>query len=257
MQIGQLAGNFDVAELALALFFVAFLGLVVYLQRESNREGFPLQDLNGNPMSNHGLSGLPRPKTFIMPYGDNVSVPRVERAEVLPPHVGAYFPGGPIAPLGNKLASGLGPAAFASRADVPDRRHTDGTPRIVPTRADPTLSVAVEDVQPIGQPVVAADRIVVGKVHDVWIDRSEAMIRYYEVALLPAFSGRHVLVSNTMVDYGAGGVLIVDSALAAHFADAPGTKSMNEVTLLEEDQITAYFGGGTLYATPARAEPLL
>jgi photosynthetic reaction center H subunit len=30
-----------------------------------------------------------------------------------------------------------------------------------------------------------------------------------------------------------------------------------QVTLLEEDRIAGYFGGGTLYATPARSEPLI
>jgi photosynthetic reaction center H subunit len=27
--------------------------------------------------------------------------------------------------------------------------------------------------------------------------------------------------------------------------------------MLEEERITAYYGGGTLYATPARSEPLI
>ena len=29
------------------------------------------------------------------------------------------------------------------------------------------------------------------------------------------------------------------------------------LTMLEEEKITAYFGAGTLYAIPTRAEPLL
>ena len=31
----------------------------------------------------------------------------------------------------------------------------------------------------------------------------------------------------------------------------------DRVTLLEEEKIAAYYGAGTLYATPARQEPLL
>ncbi|MEO8060469.1 MAG: photosynthetic reaction center subunit H, partial [Burkholderiales bacterium] len=49
----------------------------------------------------------------------------------------------------------------------------------------------------------------------------------------------------------------VRSILAAQFAQVPGTRAPDTVTLLEEDKIMAYYGGGTLYATPDRQEPLL
>ena len=35
------------------------------------------------------------------------------------------------------------------------------------------------------------------------------------------------------------------------------TKLAEQVTLLEEEKIMAYYGAGTLYATPQRQEPLL
>ena len=47
------------------------------------------------------------------------------------------------------------------------------------------------------------------------------------------------------------------AAFLAQFADVPATRNTDKVTLLEEDKITAYYGGGTLYATPDRVEPLL
>ena len=34
-------------------------------------------------------------------------------------------------------------------------------------------------------------------------------------------------------------------------------RSPEEITLLEEEKIMAYFGAGTLYATPDRQEPLI
>jgi photosynthetic reaction center H subunit len=37
----------------------------------------------------------------------------------------------------------------------------------------------------------------------------------------------------------------------------PGTRTPDAVTRLEEEKICAYYGAGTLYATPLRAEPLL
>ena len=49
----------------------------------------------------------------------------------------------------------------------------------------------------------------------------------------------------------------VRAILAEQFAQVPALASPDQITLLEEDRITAYFGGGTLYATPSRSEPLL
>ena len=49
----------------------------------------------------------------------------------------------------------------------------------------------------------------------------------------------------------------MSSILADQFADVPGIKSPDQITLLEEDKVCAYYGGGTLYATPGRAEPRL
>jgi photosynthetic reaction center H subunit len=49
----------------------------------------------------------------------------------------------------------------------------------------------------------------------------------------------------------------VRSIFAKHFADVPGTKNAETITLMEEERIMAYYGAGTLYASPERAEPLL
>ena len=51
--------------------------------------------------------------------------------------------------------------------------------------------------------------------------------------------------------------VIVNSVTAAHFAGAPKPAKKTSITLLEEDKIMGYFGGGHLYATPARQEPLI
>jgi hypothetical protein len=44
--------------------------------------------------------------------------------------------------------------------------------------------------------------------------------------------------------------------LAHQFANVPQTQSPHQITMLEEEKITAYYGAGTLYATPERQEPL-
>jgi photosynthetic reaction center H subunit len=49
----------------------------------------------------------------------------------------------------------------------------------------------------------------------------------------------------------------VHALLAHQFANVPATKSSEQITLLEEEKITAYYGAGTLYATAERQEPLL
>jgi photosynthetic reaction center H subunit len=256
MHIGSFGGNFDVAEVVLATFVLFFLGLVVYLQRESNREGFPLVDTEGRQMASTGLSGIPAPKTFILPHGGTVSAPRSEPRETVSAPAIANFPGAPLEPAGHKLLSGLGPASFANRADVPDLEYFGGTPRIVPMRTDAAYGVDAEGHDPRGYAVAGADRVVAGTIADIWFDRSESVVRYYEIALSPAFSGRHVLVPSTMVDI-QDGLVAVESVVSAQFADVPGTKAMNSITLREEDMICAYYAAGTLYATPARSEPLI
>jgi photosynthetic reaction center H subunit len=48
-----------------------------------------------------------------------------------------------------------------------------------------------------------------------------------------------------------------EALLASQFAGIPQTRDPDSVTFLEEERIISYFGAGTLYATPARAEPLI
>ncbi|NCV58886.1 MAG: hypothetical protein EBW19_02420, partial [Betaproteobacteria bacterium] len=45
--VGAITGYIDVAQVVLYLFWIFFFGLVVYLQREGKREGYPL--LSDNP----------------------------------------------------------------------------------------------------------------------------------------------------------------------------------------------------------------
>jgi photosynthetic reaction center H subunit len=49
----------------------------------------------------------------------------------------------------------------------------------------------------------------------------------------------------------------VNSIYGHHFGAVPGLKHGDQVTLLEEEKIMAYYGAGMLYATPGRQEPML
>lgn len=166
-----------------------------------------------------------------------------------------YSPGSPIQPVGDPLLSGLGPAAFADRADHPDLT-AHGEPKIVPMRVAQDFWVEPRDPDPRGMTMLGADGEAAGVVVDLWIDRSEPQVRYFEVAL--ARAGRSVLVPFAVCRvHERRRTVRTKSILAAQFASVPATASPDQVTLLEEDRIMAYFAGGYLYATAARARPLV
>jgi photosynthetic reaction center H subunit len=156
------------------------------------------------------------------------------------------------------MLAGVGPGSYANRPDVPDHMFETGAPKIVPLRADPAFSLAAEDPDPRGMKVVAADRRVAGVVSDVWVDRSEVVVRYLEIEIPTAKGARRVLAPMPAAKIDAERRRVtIDAILSTQFADVPGTGSDSQVTLLEEDKIAAYYAAGRLYATPARQEPLI
>jgi photosynthetic reaction center H subunit len=170
-----------------------------------------------------------------------------------------HFNGSPLVPTGNPMLAGVGPGAWANRADEPDRT-IHGTAKIVPMRLDPTFSVAKGDPDPRGLPVYALDDQIAGTVMELWVDRAEPQVRYYQVEL--AGGGRHVMLPVGYVQWPNFGLwgndrLLVRAITAAQFADVPALSRDDQITLLEEDKVMAYFAGGHLYATPSRSEPLI
>lgn len=256
---GALTEQIDVAMLAFILFTLFFVGLIAYLHRESKREGYPLVDSVHRPVSK-GLFGMPAPKTYALSDGTSMSAPH-SRDEASPTiaaaqlHVNAGFP---IAPAANASYLGIGPGAYTARRDVPDVTF-EGHDRIVPMRVVSHFEVAPQDVDLRGLTVTGADGAVAGTVKDLWVDRSETTIRYLEVALSEAKGTEpNVLVPIVMADIDKrAGRIMVDAILGAQFSDVPRLKAADRVTLLEEERVMAYFGGGYLYATPSRQEPLL
>jgi len=169
------------------------------------------------------------------------------------------FNGSPLVPTGNPMVDGVGPASWAARADVPDRT-VHGATKIVPMRTADGFSVAEGDPDPRGLPVKACDGQVAGTIADIWVDRSEPQVRYYEVQL--ADGGRHVLLPAGFVQWPNFGLwgndhVIVKAITAAQFAQVPSTRREDEITMLEEERIMAYYAGGHLYATPGRSEPII
>jgi len=105
--------------------------------------------------------------------------------------------------------------------------------------------------------VYGTDDMLGGTVSDVWVDRSEPQIRYLEVETR-GDSPRRVLVPIVFcsIDRLRRDV-VVDAITGEQFGAVPTTANPDLVSLREEDQISAYYGGGTLYATPERLGPIL
>lgn len=259
MQTGAITQYFDIAQITLYGFWIFFAGLVIHLQRESRREGFPLvSDLPGRvPLSE--AADLPAPKRFLLHDGTSVLAPRmgeIEREVKAAPV--ANFPGAPLEPTGDGMIDGVGPASWCNRSDTPDVVWDTGAPRIVPLRVAPDYHVAAEDPNPVGMEVIGCDGLVGGVVRDVWVDRSETVLRFLEVEVTASAGVRHVLVPMTMAVFKARQRQVrVRSITSFQFANVPAIRNPDQVTRLEEDKIYGYFAGGTLYATAARAEPLL
>ena len=255
---GAITGYIDIAQLTLYAFWIFFAGLIFYLRREDKREGYPLLSDRSPNVTVQGFPPLPTPKYFLRASGEVIAVPRPETAAVIQARPAEPWPGAPLVPTGNPLVDAVGPAAYANRADKPENVGLTQEPLLVPLRADPEWFLTTEDPDPRGMTVYGADRLVAGMVTDVWIDRSEAIIRYVEVSIETARGTRSVLAPMTMLKIDRVRRRInVFAITAAQFVDVPATRNPNQVTLLEEDKIMAYFGGGTLYALPSRAEPLL
>lgn len=265
MNAAYIVGTFDVAELAFLLFFGFFIALVFYLNRESRREGYPLEDEDTGKIHPGSLFDAGK-KSFQLPHGRGTYVPEdVARDDINVPAVPAFSAAGaPLVPTGDPMIDGMGPAAWANRSKYPDLTF-DGRPRIVPIAQSHDLIVSPQDPQLIGWDVVAADKQVAGKVTDIWVDQAEHLIRYLEIETT---SGKKVL-APMMVALVHGNSLLgkilpttndepeyveIDAITAAQFENVPALETAGIITRYEEDRIQAYFGGGYMYATPERSE---
>lgn len=254
---GEFIAGIDLVDVSLWLFTLFFLGLIFYLRREDRREGYPLETDTGGKQEASGTFWMPPKKKFNLPHGrgtlDQAFGPRDERSHALKRT--AVWPGAPYEPTGDAMQDGVGPASYAMREDIPDLT-LEGEPRIAPYRVSPGYEVARQDRDPRGMDVVGCDKAVAGKVVDLWVDRSEAIIRYLEVEVAPM---QNVLVPMPFAKVVGGRKpkVVVEAVTASQLRAAPKTRDAVSVTRREEDRISGYYGGGKLYATPDRVEPWL
>lgn len=253
---GAITSYIDVAQIALYAFWIFFAGLIYYLHREDKREGYPLESDRSPHVKVQGWPSVPGPKTFLLRDGRVVSAPNFR---VSPQTLGGApslsHLGAPLEPTGDPMLAAVGPGSYSDRADIEDTT-VEGMPRIVPLRAAPSFEVSVHDRDPRGLPVIGADGVVAGTVRELWVDRAEVLFRYLEVEVPTPNGSRLVLLPVNFARIGDLRVK-VQSILANQFAQVPATRNPDTVTLLEEDKIMGYYGGGVLYATPSRQEPLL
>jgi photosynthetic reaction center H subunit len=253
MGTGAVTQYIDVAQLALYGFWLFFFGLVWYLHRENKREGYPLVDSHNPNYRPQGFPAVPAPKLFKLPHGQGTrAAPRPDQQYELKAAQINPGPGFPLHPTGDPMKDGVGPAAWAIRPEKPDLTH-EGEPRIVPLRVATDWIVESRDPDPRGCNVYGVDGEIGATVTDLWVDRAEPFVRYLELDA----SGRRVLMPMTLAKIKRNGDVYAKSVCAKHFADAPSTADPDQVTLQEEDKISAYYAGGYLYALPERTEPLL
>ncbi len=244
--------NVDIALIALYAFFAFFVGLVIYLQRENQLEGYPLENEDGTLQGSN--IPLRKPKTFILPNRrGEVVIGRPDDRETREFAMEQVGKGGgfPWQPTGDPMKDGIGPAAYALRRDEPEYDgHNE--PKIQPMSKLPDYyHHAGKD--PRGMPVIAGDGEVVGTISDMWLDKPEMLVRYLEVDLGPA-GKRLVPIPLARITWKG---VVVRSIYAEHFPGVPTTASDTQVTKLEEDKICAYYAGGTLYAAKSRTLPQL
>jgi photosynthetic reaction center H subunit len=254
MGTGAITGYIDVAQLVLYAFWIFFFALIFWLHRESKREGYPLESDRSKQIKVVGWPDMPPPKVYRLPHGGGTrEAPRADPSYPLAAEPTGGWLGAPLQPTGNPMIDGVGPAAWAIRPEVPDLNHR-GTPKIVPMRIATDFSVSERDPDPRGKPVYGLDGEIGATVTDIWVDTAEPQIRYLEIQ---TSSGLTLLPINFVRMSRDGERVLVKSIRSDQFASVPGIASMDQITLQEEDKICAYYGGGHLYATPERAEPLI
>ncbi len=252
---GTIIGTVDLAQVSLYLFWLFFAGLVIYLQRENMREGYPLENDDGTPAGNQGPFPLPRQKTFKLPHGrGEVTVPNDDPVDNRPLAMEQVpqSAGSPFEPTGDPMIDGIGPAAWAMRRDEPEL-DGHGHAKIKPMAALDEFSV-VGGKDARGLPVQAHDGPVIGTISDMWVDVPEQLVRYLEIEL--AEGGGKRLAPIQLVRIKSDRVS-VHSLYAKHCANIPTNAAPHQVTMLEEEKISAYWCGGKLYAHRDRLESQL
>ena len=246
----NVVGNLDVALLCVIAFVTFFVGLVVYLRREDKREGYPVEvsGFQGRTQTSEGFPPMPSPKLFYRPHGRGVAqAPRVEEPETVRP--GQKLPpmAFPLDPGANPLEEGIGAAAYTTlREDVPDL-DVEGEPKLISLNDHPAYYIPDGDPDPRGWVLISADKKIVGKVEDLWFNRAEFFLRYFEVSIDGA-EGRHLIPAFFAEALPADRAVRATTLVAKDLRNAPIRADSTCITMREEDRLNGFFAGGLRYS---------
>src|SRR5262245_9288054 len=263
MPKGAITEYIDVAQIVLYAFWVFFAGLIFYLRREDKREGYPLAYDRPENRPYLNFPPIPAPKTYLLPDGKTVQAPRPDHEPAdIKAVPAAGYPGAPLIPIGNAMLDAVGPGAYALRENVPDRTY-EGLVKIVPLRiasgqvvvkteavapkgprkvetidVASTLRLSKHDPDPRGMTVYGADGVAAGVVTDVWVDRSEVIIRYLQLDVDGVTSTGPLLLPMNFAKVDRNlRTINVEAILGSQFKNVPAIASPDQITLLEEDKV--------------------
>lgn len=249
--IGAFNDHLDLPQLLVTAFVVFFLFLVIYIQRESKREGYPLEE--AIPTSGHRIVGFPEPpppKVYKMLEGGIAVLPQEYERRVLQAKPRSFAPGDPLYPIGDPLLAGIGPSSYTLRRDTPFVMD-DGSPTLEPLREATDYTCVDPELDPRGMKVLGRDYLPAGIAVDNWIDKESKILRYVEVALDGVAEHRLVPIFYLHID-GRRKEIVVDCLKAAQLAKAPILRKPNEITAREEDRVNGFFAGGYMYSEPKK-----
>ena len=243
-------GDFDLASLAIWGFWLFFAALIFYLQTENMREGYPLEMEDGTKSPNQGPFPVPKEKTFKLPHGGELTVPSEEneaahRRDNLALDKTEVSEGFPQVPTGDPMADGVGPASWTPRRDEPEL-NAHGEAKIKPMAGNDAFFVSAGR-DPRGMPVLSKDDQVVAHVTDMWIDEAEQEVRYLELELEAEHGSGKRLVPMTLSRLQPRWVM-VKSLHSSRFDGVPQVRTAGTITKLEEEKISAWYAGGTMYS---------
>lgn len=249
--------SIDFAQLALYAFWIFFAGLVYWLRKEDRREGYPLEKDIPRRVGSTTNVLIPKPKTFLLPEGGEQHAPDFKRDTREFEIARTSFSGGSTSTptTENPLLAGVGPSSYAERHDEPELTR-QGHVAIVPMRVAADYKVSAgPDVR--GWDLMGADGEVGGKIKDIWVDRAEMMVRYLEVGLGESGDEVRLVPMNMVVVRGDRKYVEVEALHSTQLHLAPTLKQDEQITVMEEERIVAFFAGGRLYAEPKRLGPVV
>ena len=242
---GAITGYIDVAQIVLYAFWLFFAGLIFYLRQEDRREGYPLESEGRQGFRVATSSSSPRPRPSSSRDGRKVQVPRIQPdARPINALKTEPWPGAPLTPSAIRWSPHrtrqLRRAGGRDVQDLPGRRSHRAAAgrdqfRGARGRRDPDRLPRLR--RGPGQ----------GGRHQRSLGRSGRIRSCASTRSTVAAGGKRVPVPVDFADVNAGRRrVVVKSLLASQFALAPATKNPDKVTLLEEDKIGAFYGGGTV-----------